>query len=67
MEVSKISANQDRKATALCLIFAAQASNFYHSFYNALDILKRRLVNGKYFFKSKSTIGFSPAIWRQKG
>ena len=31
-------ADQDRKATALYLILANQVSNFYHGFYNALDI-----------------------------
>ena len=39
MEVSKILADQDRKATALYLIFATQASNFYYGLYSALDIL----------------------------
>ena len=33
----------DRKATALYLIFAAQASNFYHGFYNALDIFSPKI------------------------
>ena len=35
-------ADQDRKATILYLIFAAQASNFY-DFYNVLDILSPKI------------------------
>ena len=43
IEVSKISTDQDRKATSLYLIFAAQASNFYHGFYDASDIFSPKI------------------------
>ena len=40
-EVSKISANQDRKVLLLYLILAAQASNFYHGMYIIKDQSER--------------------------
>ena len=39
----KISADQDTKATTFNLILAAQASNFYHGFCNALDIFSPKI------------------------
>ena len=45
-------ANQDRKATALYIFFAAQASNIYHDFYNTLDIKsKNKDSKSAVFFK----------------
>ena len=67
MKANTIRPTRIEKRPLLYLIIAAQASNFYHGFNNALDIFSpkiKMLVSSKFvlFFYRKSAVGFSYGV-----
>ena len=67
MEVRKISADQDQKATSYCCPGFKLLSWLLQCFGHIQSKNKNTNSVVFFFFKSKSAIGFSPVIWLRHG